>query len=191
MSRQIIFIRHGITAPQEQGRYCGHLDPPLSAAGESQARRICHRLQDTHVDRVFGSDLQRVRQTARLAFSDAALVPLPDLREISFGAWEGHTYAEVGPERPETLLDRDFRFPAGETLGEMSERVGRAVDQMLNGTDEPLVVIAHLGSIGAAVCGLLGYAGSDFWRYRLPFGGIGTLRRQSASWQLAQGDWGQ
>jgi alpha-ribazole phosphatase len=173
---RIVFVRHGITAPQEQARYCGYFDPPLSAAGRMQAEAAGRRLRAERNHRIAGSDLRRAAETAQWIAPGSKYRALPELREISFGDWEGRTFAETGCDNADAMLQADFRFPGGESLSEMSIRVHRAMAMLLADPGaETLIVVGHSGSIAAAVCTLLGQPVSEWPRYRLPFGGIGEL----------------
>ena len=42
--RRLLLVRHGITEWNREGRFQGHLDPPLAASGREQARLLGARL---------------------------------------------------------------------------------------------------------------------------------------------------
>lgn len=92
---QILLIRHAET--DLRGTFCGHSDPPLNEKGQSQLQTLIDELKSCKIDAVYTSDLQRARLTAQ-AIGQQVGAPLhtnPDLREIHFGAWEGHTWQQI------------------------------------------------------------------------------------------------
>lgn len=99
---RLILIRHGVTAWNREFRYQGSTDVPLSDEGEAQARRVALRLSRVRADRAISSPLSRALKTAEIA-SRCAVEVDEDLREFSFGAWEGRTIGEIeefdGPRR--------------------------------------------------------------------------------------------
>ena len=58
----IVFIRHGET--DMAGRFCGHSDPDLNPAGESQAIRVAEEAAMLGIERIYSSDLRRASRTA-------------------------------------------------------------------------------------------------------------------------------
>jgi alpha-ribazole phosphatase len=187
--RKLVFIRHGITTIQEEGRYCGHLDPPLSEKGKSQAAAVAARLRDFTPGCVFGSDLRRCVETAALISPCRLFQPLAEFREIAFGEYEGRTYTEVAQQVLEPLSDPDCRFPAGESLRILSARVSAGMDKVLAACTESVVVIAHAGSIAAAILLLLRRSLDHFWSYQLPHGGVAVIVNGPNGWCVDSADW--
>ena len=110
---RIIAIRHGETAWNVDTRIQGHLDIPLNDTGLWQARQLARALADEPVAAIYTSDLQRARATAQ-ALADttgAPLTPEPDLRERSFGHFQGRTFAQIEAELPEDALRWRKRDP--------------------------------------------------------------------------------
>ena len=115
-AHRILFIRHGETDFNRAGRLQGQQDTPLNAKGREQASAVGRELRKrvgAEIDRLeaarafVASPCQRTRQTMdlaraamRLHASDYALSDA--LKELTFGDWEGLTWAEV-----------ETRFPAG------------------------------------------------------------------------------
>ena len=63
---RLFLIRHGETIWNQNHRYQGHTDVPLSKTGEWQAGLVAKRLKDEPLDAVFSSDLSRARVTAEI-----------------------------------------------------------------------------------------------------------------------------
>lgn len=69
----------------------GHSDIPLNQKGEAQALRLAQLVSTLKIEVVVSSDLQRARQTARLAFPNQELQLDERLRELFLGQAEGLT----------------------------------------------------------------------------------------------------
>ena len=146
-------IRHGMTEYNETNRYQGLRDIPLSELGKRQLHRA-----DIMMEAVYVSPLSRARQTARILFPEAELIPVEGLQEMDFGVFEGHNYMEMEYE-PNY---RDWveggcvgRCPGGESMKEFQERTCRVfkmlVENALRRGDERLVIVAHGGTQRAAL----------------------------------------
>ena len=184
--RRIVFLRHGLTALQAERRYCGHLDPPLTEEGRDQVKRL--RRRRVWPATVISSDLRRCLETASLLLPKVTPRIRPEWREIAFGDWEGLTWEQTGCSDPESLRHSDFCFPRGETMMRLCMRVQHGLDEIMPVAEEAVLVIAHQGSIAAAVTLLLGKPASSVWDYRLPCAGVGIVERGEAGWVL-QGEW--
>jgi bisphosphoglycerate-dependent phosphoglycerate mutase len=101
--RRVLFVRHGVTNWNREGRFQGHQDPPLSADGLNEARLVASRLAESPEERparIVTSPLLRSRQTAdaiAAALDGDDLVVESDRRlmELGQGEWEGRTHAEL------------------------------------------------------------------------------------------------
>lgn len=148
--KQIILIRHGAT--DLGGMLCGHIDPPLSEVGRAQSAALVHRLRHEKIEHLYTSDLLRARQTAE-AISHAYRIPAVcrnDLREISFGVWEGLRWTDVQPRGAQYPA---LGAPSGETWREFSARVLPALRQIASGfkASHQIAVVTHLGVIRTAL----------------------------------------
>ena len=150
---RIIAIRHGETAWNVDTRIQGHLDIPLNDTGLWQARQLARALADEPVAAIYTSDLQRARATAQ-AVADttgAPLTPEPDLRERSFGHFQGRTFAQIEAELPEDALrwrkrDPHYAPQGGESLVTLRERIARTVTALAQQhVGAQVVMVAHGG----------------------------------------------
>ncbi|CAN5156035.1 histidine phosphatase family protein [soil metagenome] len=122
---EILLIRHGETEWNAAKRLQGHIDIPLSPAGERQAAALAERLKQERLDAIVASDLQRASQTAcAIALGQSLPVQLdPGLRERCYGAFEGLQYSDIAYRFPEAhaawqTREVDTVFPAGERVAE-------------------------------------------------------------------------
>ena len=174
-------VRHGETDWNAEGRAQGQLHVPLNDKGLAQAQAIAARLQPIRFTAAYASDLRRVTQTAEpiMRGRDVPLVTLPALREKSFGEWEGLTFAEAEARFPEQYAslfsgDDSCAPPGGESDRQLYERVAAGVDRLReqHGRDDGnLLVVAHGGSLCAAIVRLLGLPSGSMERFS--FGNCG------------------
>jgi probable phosphoglycerate mutase len=150
---RIIAIRHGETAWNVETRVQGQLDVGLNDTGRWQARRVAQALGDEPVSAVYTSDLVRARDTAR-AIADAtgnALQAHKGLRERSFGALQGKTFAEIEaawPEQSRRWRQRDplWTPQGGESLLDLRKRITQTAAELAGRhVGEQIVLVAHGG----------------------------------------------
>jgi probable phosphoglycerate mutase len=139
---RIIFVRHGETSYNAEGRLQGQRDVPLDGAGREQASRVGRALSDelagelARLDALgafYASPLIRARQTMELARAAMGLAPeryhlCSALKELTFGDWEGLTWPEVDGRDSAGAKAREadkWRFapPRGESYAMLVERV--------------------------------------------------------------------
>ncbi|MCK4548841.1 MAG: histidine phosphatase family protein [Candidatus Krumholzibacteria bacterium] len=180
--RRIHLVRHGESTWNAVRRVQGnHGEVDLSELGRAQARLLGERLRGIEFARVFCSSVERAVQPARLALGeDHSIEFMDDLREISFGAWEGMLVSEV-EERYPGELELWFRSPSkvtiegAEPFGEFHERAGRTVDGIIDDTEGDVLIISHGGIICAWLTHVLGMSPDDIWSFSLPNTSLTTV----------------
>jgi probable phosphoglycerate mutase len=158
----IILIRHGETAWNAERRLQGHLDIPLNAEGERQAKLLAEALAPESIDLVAASDLQRARQTAQAVATTRSL-PVhiaPGLRERCYGGFEGLLYSEIEHRFPAEFAawqarDIDGVLPNGKNRGEsFRDFYTRSTDAILAlaaaHPGRTLALVAHGGVLECA-----------------------------------------
>lgn len=147
-----VVLRHAPTAWNASGRLQGLSDTGLSPEGEAAARRwrLPHPADGW---KRMSSPLQRARRTAELLQPSAAVTVCSDLREMSFGVWEGRTLAELRAAGGKTFAAAedaglDFQPPGGESPRTTMTRIGRWAARLARG-GEPAVAVSHKAAIRA------------------------------------------
>lgn len=209
----IVLVRHGESEYIVEGRFQGQADTPLSLAGRRQAELVGRRLARPHEPpalpvpvgppgEIVHSPLARAGQTAAAiatSFGEApggpTVRPDPGFLEIGQGAWEGLHRDEVAARYPDELAAwrRDPTAgwaPGGESLAEVAERVGAALDALLGalgsagrpqtterdhvagyGTDRLehpwSIVVAHDGVFKVALLTIFGLSLERFWMWSM------------------------
>lgn len=145
---RIVLVRHGQSTWNADGRWQGRADPPLSALGVRQAEVAAETIEQFGITRVFASPLQRAHQTATVLADRLGLPVESDrrLEERDAGEWTGKTRTEIEAGWPGFLRNGD-RPKGFETDDVLHHRALRAMGDIGQLADEPVVVISHGGLI--------------------------------------------
>jgi probable phosphoglycerate mutase len=161
--KTVAFVRHGET-PLHVGanRFCGDLDPELTALGREQAARardvLARIMPEASV--AWTSPRLRARQTADLILPQAEWQVVDDLRELAFGEWEGLTKEEAAAKTPEAYraweIDAYRNAPPGGESGLAAlPRVERVVDAISTSQAENILVVSHISILRLLICLLI------------------------------------
>ena len=162
MSRWLI-VRHAETPWNAEGKIQGQTDTPLSDRGYEQANALAARLAGREIDAAYVSDLLRAQETARVILQgrDIPLTPSAQLRERSYGHWEGLTFQDVAQAYPEEFAkfrhSPDAPPPGGESTVDMEARMGEFASglRLAHGDSDTLLIVGHGGSLNALIAHLL------------------------------------
>jgi len=151
-AREMILIRH---APaQSDGRLCGRVDVPARLDDPDGLARLSSLLAE--VAHVVTSPALRCRQTAEALFPGRAMAKDPRLWEQDFGIEDGMALADLPDLGPLPLADLAARAPeGGESFAQMVARVRPALEALAAGPG-PIAVVAHAGTVRAALATALG-----------------------------------
>jgi broad specificity phosphatase PhoE len=131
-------IRHA--EPELTGVLAGRSDPGLSAKG----RRDASHIKIPECD-VYSSPLRRARETAAILKTFPIIVD--DLSEISYGEWDGLSWAEIERQWPADALAKLSNWqlippPGGEPWNAFATRVEAALTGILFQA-KPAAIVAH------------------------------------------------
>ena len=156
---RIVLIRHGETAWNADRRLQGHLDIPLNAAGQRQARAMADALAGEAFDVVVSSDLSRAAATAAALAGDQVQLD-PNLRERAYGAFEGLLYSEIEARYPLEFAAWQRReihavMPHGERFAESFRQfyeraTGAIMEWALRHPGANIAMVAHGGVLECA-----------------------------------------
>jgi 2,3-bisphosphoglycerate-dependent phosphoglycerate mutase len=179
----LILARHGLTDWNTAQRFQGQSDVPLNDLGRRQAAALAKKMMGEPLKAVISSDLQRARLTAQTIAEQHAVpwVNEPRLREVSFGKWEGLTYAEIQADDPQSLAvwEKDtlsFAPPGGESLAQLAERLCPLLKRLTEQyAGQTVLIIAHGGPLQALICLALGLPVERYWQFHLAPASISRL----------------
>ena len=172
---RVMFLRHGQTRGNLEGRYIGRTDEPLCEAGVAA---LAARPPLPRPARLYVSPLRRCRESAALLFPEEVPVAVADFRECDFGAFEGKNYAELnGDADYQAWIDSggELAFPGGESRASFQDRCcaafARVAEALLTeAADGPAAFVVHGGTIMAILS-----------RYGVP-------RKGYFDWQVKNGE---
>jgi broad specificity phosphatase PhoE len=177
---RLILVRHGETTWNDQARYQGQEDVPLSARGRVESECLADRLVCERIAAIYSSDLIRAKETAEtIAIRLSTTVMLePRLREARLGEWQGLTYEEVRRlhfNQADPLPCYAVEQPPsdGESLRQLQTRVMAAVQEIAaRHSDESVLLVTHGACLRALICGWLGIELSAYWKLRFDSGSV-------------------
>lgn len=143
----ILMIRHAKTPGNEERRYVGRTDEPLSETGVADAEKI---VKDDSLRFVFVSPMKRARATASILFPNAKQIVIDGLREMDFGVFEGRNADEMEEDTQyRAWVDSmcEDPCPQGEVKSEFSRRSVNAFLSALTLSDGDAVFVVHGGTI--------------------------------------------
>jgi broad specificity phosphatase PhoE len=160
---RILFARHGETDWNREGRWQGHSDQSLNAAGVAQAKALARRLARERVDALYTSDLLRASQTADAVSRETGLeaIPTPGLREVDVGELAGLDRAAAAERFPDWYTrwreGTVESYPGGERFTDLRDRALAALDRIADRhAGETAVAVCHNGIVRAIVLHVLG-----------------------------------
>jgi broad specificity phosphatase PhoE len=192
---RLLLIRHGETDWNATLKYQGHADSPLNEQGREQAHKVGARLARYGATALYTSDILRAAETAAIVgeMTDLQPRPMPNLREIDVGQWEGLTPEELYRRFPEHMAAFD-RDPArtvrlgGESYAQLQERALVALNEIhaAHPGDAVVLAVSHGGTIRALLCHIIGLDLGRFGRLWLDNGSLTELRHGAHGWRLVR-----
>ena len=181
---RVYLFRHGETANAHQICMNGHFDVALSENGIEQASQLAEVMKGQPLSAVYSSDLQRTSEGARLIAEHHSLEPIayPELRELSFGEWEGKSLAELSEKFPGEMDKRLkqtelFRADGGETFQELHDRViPKFLELTARHTNDTIAFVCHGGVNRTILAHLLGFPISNLFRISQHFAAVNIIQ---------------
>lgn len=177
-STTIIFVRHGLTDWNVEGRWQGYTDIPLNATGRAQARAAAQRIAKWPVEAIYTSDAKRAAETAEIIGRAMSMEPIRDKawRERYLGELEGLTTKQIQEKYPHLVLSRAFiDAPGGETYEQLRHRVLESWEELLEDHEgNTILIVSHGGTLRLIISHVLGLPDrfyAPFW-----FGNTGITK---------------
>ncbi|MBK20220.1 MAG: phosphoglycerate mutase [Rhodospirillaceae bacterium] len=183
------WIRHAPVINPDRMLY-GHSDIAADFSDDDAFNALARRLPEDAV--WVTTTLTRARMTAEKLARCKELSPdilyLDDLREQYFGDWEGSSWDKI-PEDEQAPYWRDAvnnRAPNGESFGDVTDRVSKAVNSLLKtNSAQDIIIVAHAGSIRAAIAMAAkadAHSGLSFHAAPLSLTRIDAIDREGELW---------
>lgn len=180
--RKLYLVRHMETVWNEQQRYIGVTDLPLSAAGVKNAQLLAEFFKAKPVKKLFSSEMLRARQTANILAKklNCPVTVEPLLNEINFGSWEGLTFNEIASnyrELSKAWLKNPFTvtIPGGESWDSFVARVKKGWEKVKKACVNESVLVTHAGCIKLILSWELNVELEKGWRIKQDKGAVNIL----------------
>ena len=168
---RVLLVRHGETVWNQENRWQGQADTPLSETGYDQARQLARRLQNEErpIRAIYTSDLSRARDTADILGQVLGVTPLETAawREMDIGTWSGLTTSEVATRHAEEWArlrqGEDLPRGGGETFAQFQGRLLQSSQRLVRDhAGGQIVVVTHGGAVRAFLLHCRGLDASQF-----------------------------
>ncbi len=207
MVKTLYLVRHGETGGDDKKRYKGSLDVPLSEIGEEQIRRAAltveHLIKKAALEQkvsylaeihgatqdedpetvLYCSTLKRAYRSAEIIGERLGIRPIAveDLRERSFGIWEGLSFNEIKELYPTEFnqwASNPLRYspPQGESTLDVKHRVIPALRSILRAHKTGNIIIAAHGGVNRVIlCHLAGIPLKNIFRIEQGYGCVNVI----------------
>ena len=181
---RILLFRHGETANSKEVCFNGHYDVELSERGQKQFQHWADILKQQNFKAVYSSDLQRTRNSAQFIGQQQRLEPVAysELRELSFGTWEGMSVSEVELNFPGQMKKRmesvaTFQADGGETYPQLQARVIPKFEEIVAlHPNEQIAMVCH-GGVNRVILGhLLGIPMDRIFRIHQDYAALNVIQ---------------
>ena len=155
---RVLLVRHGETVWNQENRWQGQADTPLSQTGYDQARQHAQRFrnEERRIQAIYTSDLSRARDTADILGQVLGVTPLETAawREMDIGTWSGLTTSEVATRHAEEWArlrqGEDLPRGGGETFAQFQGRLLQSSQRLVRDhRGEQIIVVTHGGAVRA------------------------------------------
>lgn len=170
----VTFLRHGESVGNQENRFQGQADFPLTEKGREQARALAShwKAERATFDQCFASPLLRAWETAQIISSalDVPLAEEPLWMEMDNGRLAGLRDTEINWDEEQKFVTPYTRVgETGESRLEVYLRAGRAIQSILDRPPGKYLVVSHGGILNMAMYSLFSISpqaqhhGPRFW----------------------------
>ena len=178
----LLLSRHGTTLANEEGRWIGRKESPISKKGQEEILQLKEKLKPYKIDGIYTSPslrtLETVEQVVDREIRSRLVYPVEALREIDFGLFEEKNFKwakQHYPQEVQKMIEEKeaYTYPEGESLLIMHQRIANWLRwfkrQHTQGT---YFICAHGGTIRSILSELLIGSYDLHWHFKI---GHGTL----------------
>ena len=178
---KIIFIRHGSTIYNEQGRLFDLEDyPPITQKGKDEMDSLAKWLvnKTPHVDRIYTSSALRAIQSTRILSKEYDLdyEIIDGMYDRKAGLWGGLTFEQIEEKYPDMLHkyhENPYEYwpEGGEPTQALRKRVEKIVEEIVaNNEYKTVVVITHEDVIQSVIASILDIPPQNQGKILIPTG---------------------
>jgi broad specificity phosphatase PhoE len=169
-----LFMRHGETAWNREGRVMGRMPIDLDEHGRAQVAASVPFAKLIRPDLIVTSPLPRARQSAEIiahGIGGVEIVEEEQIAEVQYGRWEGMVYDDLIDD-PDYVHYRkhslDTPTPGGETIAQVQSRGVEAVNRAVREHEgRRILFVSHGDIIRTILCHFMTMELKNFRRIRV------------------------
>ena len=204
MTLRIIFVRHGLSSFNKEGRIQGRSDlSTLTKEGELQAEAAAKILSSIQIDVIYSSPLQRAAETTKIILKHFKNKPqaiyTDELLEVDLGSWSGLTKNELKNKYPEELAiwEREpkqleikrndgTKFQPIKELLSQSEKFLVSLKNNYSQSNKTILIVAHNAILRCLILKLINEPSQGFRKLKLDNTSISICNIDFNNWKDRQ-----
>jgi len=185
MTLRLIFVRHGLSSFNKEGRIQGRNDlSTLTKEGQLQAEAAGKAISSVPIDAIYSSPLQRASETTKIIIKehqvDLQATYTDELLEVDLGPWSGLTKNEIKNNFPEelalwqkdpkklTINRKDgSKFQPIKELFSQAEDFLKFIFNAHSGSSKTILIVAHNAILRCLILKLINDPSKGFRRLKL------------------------
>lgn len=182
--KKIFLVRHVLTEENELAKLSGQMDSKVSEEGKIQIKKITEFLKDKKINKIYTTTSSRTKETVNdlAKMNSIQIQEREDLREISFGDFEGKDFKEIQKNYPDEFNKMikegyEYTYPNGESLIDCYERVSKEIKIILQETSDKdiILICSHAGTIRNILTYLISNTFEYHWNFRIDNASISVV----------------
>ncbi len=204
MTLRLIFIRHGLSSFNKEGRIQGRNNlSTLTKEGQLQAEAAGKIISSIPIDAVYSSPLQRAAETTRIILKQHQSILkatfTDELLEVDLGAWSGLTKDELKALYPEQLtiwekeprelsINREdgTKFQPIKELLYQAENFLKSLFKTFSNSNKTILIVAHNAILRCLILKLINEPSKGFRRLKLDNTSISICNIDFNNWNNRQ-----
>ena len=204
MTLRLIFVRHGLSSFNKEGRIQGRNDlSTLTKEGQLQAEAAGKTISSIPIDAIYSSPLQRAAETTRIIIKQHKSKPkatyTDELLEVDLGSWSGLTKNELKINFPEELAiwqkepkqltikrNDGTKFQPIKELLHQAENFLKYLFNTHLGSNKTILIVAHNAILRCLILKLINEPSKGFRRLKLDNTSISIFNITFNDWKDRQ-----
>ena len=204
MTLRLIFVRHGLSSFNKEGRIQGRNDlSKLTKEGQLQAEAAGKTISSIPIDAIYSSPLQRASETTKIIIEqhqrDLKATYTDELLEVDLGPWSGLTKNEIKKEYPQELAiwqkepkeltinkNDGTKFQPIKELSYQAEHFLKYLFNNYSGSNKTILIVAHNAIIRCLILKLINEPSKGFRRLKLDNTSISIFNITYNDWEDRQ-----
>ncbi len=204
MTLRLIFVRHGLSSFNKEGRIQGRNDlSTLTKEGQLQAEAAGKTISSIPIDAIYSSPLQRASETTKIILDQhqrkLQATYTDELLEVDLGPWSGLTKNEIKNVFPKEIAiwqkepkeltlykDDGTKFQPIKELLYQAEHFLKYLFNTYSSSDKTILIVAHNAILRCLILKLINEPSKGFRRLKLDNTSISIFNMTFNNWEDRQ-----